>query len=169
MVYNRHQQVLDTVAKWSNEPQLEKTYIRTCAFSEYSDQPARSRSLISILTERIWDRQRCKFCFILWTMETLVRLHGCAGWVESSSVAHIRRHLFSRRCSDGLLIQQKKKKKKKKKKKSRRYLSDCTPEENLLFHIDLIWFTRFVFFLFCDVSLIESGSQSLCIFHIFWT
>ena len=41
------------------EPQRRKPYSRTCAPSEDSDQPARSRSLIRILTGRILDSQGC--------------------------------------------------------------------------------------------------------------
>ena len=44
------------------EPQRQKTYLRTCAASEDSDQPAHSRSLIRIFTRRILDSQGC-ICF----------------------------------------------------------------------------------------------------------
>ena len=44
----------------SDESQHGKTYLRTCAPSEDSDQPAHSRSLIRIFTERILDSQGCK-------------------------------------------------------------------------------------------------------------
>ena len=42
------------------EPQRQKTYLRTCAPSEDSDQPAHSRSLIRTFTRRILDSQGCK-------------------------------------------------------------------------------------------------------------
>ena len=45
---------------FSNEPQRPKMYLRTCAASEDSDQPAHSRSLIRILSGRILDSQGCK-------------------------------------------------------------------------------------------------------------
>ena len=37
-----------------------ETYLRTCAPSEDTDQPAHSRNLIRIFTTRIFDSQRCK-------------------------------------------------------------------------------------------------------------
>ena len=43
-----------------NEPYSQKTYLRTCAPSEDSDQPAHSRSLIRIFTERFLDIKRCQ-------------------------------------------------------------------------------------------------------------
>ena len=42
------------------EPERQKTYLRTCVSNEDSDQPAHSRSLIRIFTERILDRQGCE-------------------------------------------------------------------------------------------------------------
>ena len=42
------------------EPLRQKTYLRTCAPSEDSDQPAHSRSLIRIFTWRILDNQGFK-------------------------------------------------------------------------------------------------------------
>ena len=39
--------------------QRQNTYLRTCALSEDSDQPAHSRSLIRIFTEHILDSQGC--------------------------------------------------------------------------------------------------------------
>ena len=37
-----------------SEPQHQKKYLRTCANSEYSDQPAHSRSLMRIFTGAFW-------------------------------------------------------------------------------------------------------------------
>ena len=48
--------------------------LRTCAPCEGSDQPARSRSLIRIVTGRILDNQGYKVSKIIRTMETLIRL-----------------------------------------------------------------------------------------------
>ena len=45
---------------WPYEPQRQETYLRTCAPSEESDQPARMRRLISILFWRILDSQWSK-------------------------------------------------------------------------------------------------------------
>ena len=49
---------------WSDnmiaEPLRRKTYLLRCAPSEYSDQPAHSRSLIRIFTGRIFNSQGCK-------------------------------------------------------------------------------------------------------------
>ena len=73
--------------------QSQKTYLLTCAPSEDSDQPAHSRSLIRIFTERILDSQGCKVSSC--GQKTLIRLHGCAGCFESSFGAHVRRYVFS--------------------------------------------------------------------------
>ena len=51
--------VLKFIRKRSKEPKRQNTYLETCAPSEDSDQPAHSRSLIRIFTERILDRHRC--------------------------------------------------------------------------------------------------------------
>ena len=45
----------------TNEPQRRETYLRTCAPSEDSDQPAHSRRLIRIFTGRKLDSQECSF------------------------------------------------------------------------------------------------------------
>ena len=52
-----------------------KTYLRTCAPSEHSDQHAHSCSLIRIFTGHILDSQRS-----LLTTKTLIWLRGCKGW-----------------------------------------------------------------------------------------
>ena len=62
------------VAKYS--PQCQKTYLQTSAPSEDSDQPAHSRRLIRIFTERIW----------IANDETLL-------YVDN---AHVRMYVFSR-------------------------------------------------------------------------
>ena len=43
-----------------DEPKREKTYLRTCASSDDSDQPAQSRSLIIVVTGHILDSQVSK-------------------------------------------------------------------------------------------------------------
>ena len=78
------------------ESQCQKTYLRKCAPSEDSDQRARSRSLISIITRRILGSQGFKFSSC--GQQRLKRLHGCAGWFESSLGAHVKKYVFSR-CS----------------------------------------------------------------------
>ena len=67
-------------------------YIRTCAPGKDSDQPANLRCLIRIFTRRIWDSQESNVP--IWDDRKLTRLHGCAGWVESSLGAHVRRYVF---------------------------------------------------------------------------
>ena len=44
----------------TNAPQFQKTYLRSRAPSEDSDQTAHLRSLIRIFTRRRFDRQECK-------------------------------------------------------------------------------------------------------------
>ena len=65
-----------------------KTYLRTCAPSEDSDQPAHSRSLIRIITRRILDSHGSKVSSYgrrrLWS--------EYAGWFVYSLGAHFRRH-----------------------------------------------------------------------------
>ena len=73
--------------------QSQKKNLQSCALSKDSDQPAQSRSLIRIFTGYIWDSQW--FFFFIRTTKTLIRLHGCAGWFESSLGAHVRRYGFS--------------------------------------------------------------------------
>ena len=58
-----------------SEVQRQKTYLRTCALSEDSDQTAQSRSLIRIFTEHIMDSQG--YGFFIRTTNTLIRLLGC--------------------------------------------------------------------------------------------
>ena len=55
--------VLNKIDKAIIESQRQKTYLRTCALSEDSDQHAHLRSLIRIVTGRISDSQRCKVYF----------------------------------------------------------------------------------------------------------
>ena len=73
----------------------QKTYPRTFAPSEDSDQPAHSRSLIRILTRCILDSQGWELSSC-GQLEILNRLRSCADWFESSTGAHIRRYVFSR-------------------------------------------------------------------------
>ena len=47
-----------------NEPQRQKTYLRTCAPSEDSDQPAHSSSLVRIYTGRIWGAKMATFLHV---------------------------------------------------------------------------------------------------------
>ena len=58
------------------EQQGQKTYLRTCAPSEDSDQTAHSRSLIRIFTGRNLDSQGCNR-FHRAENENLTRLRGC--------------------------------------------------------------------------------------------
>ena len=83
----------------SLEPQRQKTYLWTCAPSEDSDQTAHSRSLIRIFTGRILDSQGCKVSSC--GQRRLVRLRGAQNYDfhESSSGAHVRSYVFSRRGS----------------------------------------------------------------------
>ena len=76
-----------------HEDQRPKTYLRTYAPCDNSDQPAHSRRLIRIVAGRILDRQGRKVSSI--GQRTLIRLLGSAGWFESSWGAHIRRYVFS--------------------------------------------------------------------------
>ena len=56
------------------EPQRQKTYLRIYAPSDDSDQPARMRRLIRIVTGRIFDHQECSFV----RMRRLIWIHvGC--------------------------------------------------------------------------------------------
>ena len=71
-----------------------KTYIRTYAPSEDSDQPVHSHSLIWMFTGSISDTMMQSF-FVL-TTKTLIRLRGRAGWSVSSFGACVRRYGFSR-------------------------------------------------------------------------
>ena len=78
------------------DSQRQKTYHRTCALSEDSDQTAHSRSLIWIFTGRMLDWQECSFA--VWSESSLgacwigknavssfgerrlIRVRGCAGY-----------------------------------------------------------------------------------------
>ena len=64
-------------------------YLRTCALSEVSDQPAHLRRLIRICTWHILDSQ-----LRMWTTKTLVRLRGCATDL-SLRMAHMSEGTFS--------------------------------------------------------------------------
>ena len=80
-----------------------ETYFLKCAHSEDSDQPAHSRSLIRIFTERILDNQGK---FLHADNETFTRRRKRAEWFKSSSDAHVRRYVFSR-CGSLCHIEQK--------------------------------------------------------------
>ena len=78
----------------AHESQRPTSYLRTCAPSEESDQPAHSRSLIRVSTGLIIDRHGCKVSSC--GRGRLIRLHGCAGWSESSLCAYVKRYAFWR-------------------------------------------------------------------------
>ena len=65
------------------ELRRQKEYLRTCASSEDSDQPAHSRRLIWIFADAFWIAKDAKY------------LSWCAGWFESSLGALVRRYIFS--------------------------------------------------------------------------
>ena len=74
-------------------PQCQKTYIRTYAPSEDSDQTAHSRSLIRIFTGHSLDSQGCQVSSS--EQLTMIRLCGYAGWSESSlggTFSHVAAH-----------------------------------------------------------------------------
>ena len=77
-----------------NEPQSPESYLRACAPSEDSDQPARSRRLIRIFAGHILDSQGCKVSSCgerrLW--------FDCADSQADLSLrwAHVRRYVSSR-------------------------------------------------------------------------
>ena len=77
---------------------VQKTYILTCASSEYSDKPAHSGSLTRIYTDRNLNSHRC--------MVSSCRQRGlwldCANAqvIESSQGTHVNSYVFS--CSDSL-------------------------------------------------------------------
>ena len=57
------------------EPLRQKTYIRTCAPSEYPDQPVHLHNLIRFFTVRILDTRRCSF-FMQTTGNIIQRYHN---------------------------------------------------------------------------------------------
>ena len=72
-------------------PQLQENYFWTRVPSEYSDQPAHSRSLISIFTGRLfWVVKDAKFLD-----PDNEDLCACADWFEFPLGAHVRRYVFS--------------------------------------------------------------------------
>ena len=79
--------------RWTFESQREKTYLRKCAPSEDSDQPAHLCSLIRIFTVRILDTHGCNVSSCgkrrLWS--------DCADAQAdlSSLCAYVRRYCFS--------------------------------------------------------------------------
>ena len=69
-----------------------KTYLRTCAPSEDSDQPAHSRSVIIIFAGRILERQGCKFSSC--RQIRLIRMRDCAGWFGYTLGTNVRGYVF---------------------------------------------------------------------------
>ena len=76
------------------EPQREKTYLWTCAPKEDSDQPANTRSLISLCCPH--EETLHPWLSKIRPVKVLIRLRECAGWSESSLGAHVRRYVFWR-------------------------------------------------------------------------
>ena len=81
---------LHDMAKYSqvNEPQRQKTYLRTCA-------PAKNT-----INQSDWNLSIASFwimmlSFFMRSTKTQIRLRGCAGWFESSLDTHVRRYVFS--------------------------------------------------------------------------
>ena len=62
LVFRTHGFNRDQIGGTVQEPfesKRQKTYFRTCAHNEYSDQPSHSRSLFRIFIGRIFDSQGC--------------------------------------------------------------------------------------------------------------
>ena len=76
-----------------SKPQRQKAYLRTCALSEDSDQPAHSRSLIRIVTGRNLDSKGCKVS----SCEQRKRRSDCADALDDLSFrrAHMSEGTFS--------------------------------------------------------------------------
>ena len=83
-----------------NEPWRQKTYLRTCALSEDSDQPAHLRSLIRIFTGRNWDTQGCKVYSYgqgtLWSDCANAQADSSLRWEHMSEVtfSHVAAQIF---------------------------------------------------------------------------
>ena len=83
------------------EPQRQKTYLRTCASSEESNQPAHLHSLIGILTGLISDNQGCK---VNQDSNETVRMDADAQANLSLCWAHVKRYVFLRCDSYSILL-----------------------------------------------------------------
>ena len=65
---------------WRQELQRERTYLRTYASNDDSDQPAHftQSDQISPWAHFGWPRMPC---FLMWTKNAVIRLYECAGWI----------------------------------------------------------------------------------------
>ena len=72
-------------------PQRTKTYLLTCAPNEISNQPVFQRCLIRAFVVRM--KKLCNLSKVH-QAKILIRLRECAGWSESSLVAHVWGRLF---------------------------------------------------------------------------
>ena len=68
-----------------------KTYAQKRFWSDWAND---LRSLIKIFIGRIFGQPKMQ-SFFMRTTKTLIRLRGCAGWIESSLDAHVRRSTAS--------------------------------------------------------------------------